>query len=425
MKIIMHIDMNSFFATCEQQAQPHLRGKPIGVSGDPRSRTIVSAASIEAKKFGVKTGMAIYEARKLCPDIQFIRCDPDKYWNISQRLVALYQSYTEAIEVFSIDECFIDITNLRRDGVNPVSTGIKIAQEIKQRIRKEIGAYISCSIGIAPNKLMAKLGSEMKKPDGLTIIYPNNTQPPNTTEDTFSVTEALNRSELQDMCGIGRRTYKKLLLLNIHSFKNLHACSKFFLQTHFGKHQGTTLHAMARGIGSTHIGHIDDKTPPKSMGHAITLNKDTSDLLYCKAVILKLSLRVSKRMRNKKMQGRTVNLYIRFHDFSGAGGRVTINKKTNNGHTISYLAQDLLCEHTFAGKETLRKSIRLLSVTVSNLSPEDNQISLLETEENKTKAHAAMHKINEKFGDNTIEPLSTINLEDMPPDVNGFSKRNE
>ena len=316
------------------------------------------------------------------------------------------------------------VFTLCRDGVNPVSTAQQIAQEIKNRIRTEIGDYISCSVGIAPNKLLAKLASEMKKPDGLTTIYPNSVTP-DTSDDSYSITEALDCSELQDMCGLGRRTYKKLLLLNIHSFKELRECSQHFLKTHFGKHQGSTLHAMARGIGSTTINHIDEKSPPKSMGHAITLQKDTTDLLYCKAVLLKLSLRISKRMRNKKVAGRTIHTYIRFNDFSGTGGRTTLKQKTNNGHTLAYLAQDLLCEHAFHNKKLPYKPIRLLSVTVSNLSHENQQISLIETDENRTKAHTAMHEINQKFGDNTVEPLSTLNLEDMPPDVNGFSKRNE
>ena len=190
-RTILHIDMNSYFATVEQQANPLLRGKPIAVSGRPNIQSVVATASYEAKKYGVKSGMNTWEAKKLCPFLIFIPGDPNKYIDITGRLIKIFKSYTPLVEIFSIDEVFLDLSHAS-------SRAQEIALEIKVRIRREIGDKMTCSIGVASNKFLAKLASEKKKPDGLTIVTPE------------TLDEILLSSKLDDFCGIGRRILARL-----------------------------------------------------------------------------------------------------------------------------------------------------------------------------------------------------------------------
>ena len=193
-RIIVHIDFNSFFATVEQQANPRLRGKPIGVTGGDRTtRTVLGAASVEAKKFGVRTGMQIWEARQLCPELILVNGDSDKYLDTTQKFLNILKDYSPYLEVFSIDECFLELTGHRgqcteKDNYNL----LQLATEIKSRIRAEIGEWITCSIGISYNKLMAKLAGSLYKPDGLVMIA-----------DQEAAQWILDRVELDEICGIG------------------------------------------------------------------------------------------------------------------------------------------------------------------------------------------------------------------------------
>jgi len=205
MRTIFHIDMDSYFATCEQQANPFLRGKPIAVSGHPSRRTVVAAASVEAKRFGVKSAMSIQEAKRLCPNLYFVLGDPEKYVHLTKKIINIFLSYTNLVEVVSIDEAFMDATDIqKRHG-----GAIKIAKEIKKRLKQEIGDWMQCSIGIAPNKTIAKLCSGLKKPNGLVVI----------TEKEIPF--LLKKIELTDLWGIGTKTKQRLALMNIHTTTDL------------------------------------------------------------------------------------------------------------------------------------------------------------------------------------------------------------
>lgn len=240
MKIIVHIDFNSFFATVEQQANPRLRGKPVGVSGGDRlTRTVVGAASVEAKARGVKTGMRIPEALKLCPDLILVKGDSDKYLSVTKKFLNILKGYSDKLEVFSIDEVFLELSEgfIARGPVssqpqsNPAASEDKagtpfwgapfaatphlaslfsMALNIKERIRKEAGEWITVSIGISYNKMLAKLAGSLYKPDGLVGIF-----------DEQSAQWILDRAALDDVCGIGYRIKARLNNMGVFNFKDL------------------------------------------------------------------------------------------------------------------------------------------------------------------------------------------------------------
>ena len=206
-RTVMHIDMNSFFASVEQAANPNLKGKPIIVTGS-QQRTVVLTASYEARKFGVKTGMMLHEAKRLCPALIMVPADNRKYTHTSSQIMKMMQDYTPEVEVFSIDEAWLDVTH----SLGIFGSAENIAYQIKSRIRHQFD--ITCSIGIAPNKLLARLASEMQKPDGLTIITP---------EDVSRILETM---PIKELCGIGKKTERQLNLMGIRTCGELGRCDE-------------------------------------------------------------------------------------------------------------------------------------------------------------------------------------------------------
>ncbi|MDO8618941.1 MAG: DNA polymerase IV, partial [Candidatus Daviesbacteria bacterium] len=342
-KIIFHIDFNSYFAAVEQQANPRLRGKPIGVTGGDRvKRTVLGAASVEAKKFGVKTGMQIWEARALCPSIILVQGDSDKYLETTKRFLNILKDYSPFLEVFSIDEAFLELKD---------ATAMETALEIKSRIKAEIGEWITCSIGISYNKLMAKLAGSLQKPDGL-IIIPNQ-------EEAIKI---LDKIELDAICGIGGRIKKRLNNLGIFNFYNLRQAPIESLLASF-KSYGQILYNMARGIDHSLVVSFYEKGEVKSIGHRHTIDYDTSDSQEIKVLLLKLSEMVARRLRSKNLIGKTVHLWYRKSDFSGEGQQITI-LHTNDGLEIFKTVWKIFNQIWSAGRR-----IRMIGVSISNLSP--------------------------------------------------------
>lgn len=379
-KKILHIDMDSYFATCEQQANPFLRGKPIAISGHPDSRTVVSAASVEAKKFGVKSAMPIYEARRICPEIIFIPGDFDKYVYITKKIINIFLSFTEQVEVISIDEAFIDVTPIaKRYGGE-----VKIAERIKSEMKKQIGEWMTCSIGIAPNKLMAKLISEFKKPDGLIQVK---------KKDILSILKSV---ELTDFSGLGRQTGKHLNRIGINSVSDLQQYPLDKLVKEFGE-VGLKLHNMSWGRGSDHVPSYYEEDQEKSMGHQITLPKNTTDLEYLSNTLLKLSEKTSRRMRKADLVGRVISVSIRYRNFEGHSKQKAIGSHTNDGYQIFKTARNIL------KTLPLHKSVRLIGVSVSQLTNSDqSQLPFIDTRK-KQAILKAMDIVNNKHGEFTVQ----------------------
>jgi len=390
-RTILHIDFNSYFATVEQQANPRLRGKPIGVTGGDRmKRTVIGAASIEAKEFGVKTGMPIWEALKLCPQIILVKGDSDKYLETTKRFLNILKNYGPNLEVFSIDEVFLEVTGSRPSALRPLrleeqQATVELAQEIKKRIKTEIGEWMRCSIGISYNKLMAKLAGSLQKPDGLILI-----------PDQQEAMKVLDKVELDDICGIGGRIKKRLFNMGITNFSNLRKASKENLTASF-KSYGLVLWKMARGLDDNPIIPFYEKMEVKSIGHRHTIDHDTNNLIEIKQILLKLTELIARRLRSKKLVGKTVNFGLRYHDFSGTEMQTTI-PYTSDGLEIFRAAWKIF-NKVWSGEK-----IRMVGISISNLKPFYPQtLSLLPETSKRETMLRVIDKINDKFGEFTLQ----------------------
>ncbi len=376
----MHIDMNSYFASVEQQANPLLVGKPIAVSGRPHINSVIAAASIEAKKFGVRSGMSTWEAKRMCPTLIFTPGDPAKYIATTQRLLKIFKAYSPIIEIFSIDEVFLEIA--------AAADAVGVALAIKRRLREEIGRRVTCSIGIAPNKFLAKLASERKKPDGLTVVTPEN------------LDEILLSSALSDFCGIGRQTLKKLQGMGIYTVAQLRTVPVEFLTAAFGV-RGHDLHNMAYGLDNSPL--VPDSTAPeaKSFSHSLTLPKETTDRDYIESVLLYLAEKVARRMRADNFAGRVVWCNSR---------QKALPYYTDDGQEIFGVAKALLSD----------VPIRALYVGIGSLQPKKAVNKSFFDQDELT---AAIDDVNNRFGENTVFRAATLPVFVRDKDVAGVRTR--
>ncbi len=384
-RVIMHIDMNAFFASVEQQTNPELRGKPIAVIGT--GRTVVTTASYEARAFGVKTGMNTWQARQACPQITFVVGNNRKYADTSTRIVAMMRDYTPLVEVFSIDEAFLDVTN----SLKLFGSAERIAFLLKVRIRQAFG--LTCSIGIAPNKLLAKLASEMQKPDGLTIIPP---------EKTATILERLPAKEL---CGIGRNVEKQLASFGIFTCGQLGRYPVDVLKRRFGV-VGERLSQMGRGLDDSPVVPPEVEPEVKSVGHSMTLAQDVTGRDGLRKYLLQLSEMVGSRARRYGMAGKTVHLTVRYGDFTTMGRQQTRTSPTNRSDAIYRDALAIL--DTF----DLSRPVRLLGVRITNLSGRNAELPLFEKERKAFMATAAMDEANCRFGEFAVTYASVLETEE-------------
>src|SRR3990167_3217287 len=373
-KTIIHIDMNAFFASVEQQTNPSLRGRPVAVIGS-NERTVVTTASYEARAYGVKTGMTKYEAKRLCPHIILVPGDTSRYTNTCRRLVEIYRQYTPIVEVYSIDEAFLDITG----SIPHFGSAESIAHKIKNDIRKEFGR-LACSIGIAPNKLMAKLASDMKKPDGLVVIQ---------QEDVKKILEDL---PVKELCGIGKHIEKYLADMGIKTCGELRRASIRLLKNEFGI-IGERLKLMAQGIDYSPVIPLEQEPDAKSVGHSITLDRDVSDIETLERHILQLSEMVGRRLRRGGYTGRTIALTLRYPDFYTFTKRSTVGTYMNNSIDIYVAAREIL------NAIRLQQPVRLIRISVCNLTKNTVQIPLFGTDRIKQAATHTMDTINDRYGD--------------------------
>jgi len=401
--------MNSYFATIEQQANPRWRGKPIGITGGDRStRTVLSTASVEAKKLGAKTGMTLWEAKKVCPQIIIVPGDSDKYLHCTTRFLNILKDYTPYLEVFSIDEAFIQIESGGQSLESRVLDLIMLAQQIKQRIKDEIGEWVTCSVGVSYNKLMAKLASELQKPDGLVLI--------SNQEEAIKV---LDTVKLDDICGIGPRIKKRLFNLGIINFKKLRQVSKECLSASF-KSYGEVLYNMARGIDHTPIKPFYEREEVKSVGHRHTIDHDTADSREIKQILLKLCEMVAFRLRQKELEAKTIHLWYRCSDhlegvFLSNGTQKTLFEHSSEGLEIFNLAWEIFYQ-LWNGEK-----IRMIGVSVSNLRlNKPVNISWLPEEQKKKVIVKALDQINNKYGNFTLTRGSLLSSYPINRKPNSF-----
>lgn len=373
-RVILHLDLNAFFASVEQQANPELQGKPIAVVGGG-GRTVITTSSYEARAFGVKTGMAKWEALRVCPQLIIVIGDNKKYTYTSSRIMQMMQDYTPDVEVFSIDEAWLDVTH----SLSIFATPERIAHLLKARILQSFG--LKCSIGIAPNKLLAKLASDMQKPDGLTIIKP---------ED---VSRVLERMPIKELCGIGKKMERHLNMMSIYTCGELGRCDEARLTRKFGI-IGTRLKQMGQGIDDSQVTPSEQDDEVKSVGHSMTLRQDVDRREDILKYLLQLSEMVGRRARRYGVSGKTITLHVRFADFFSSFGKQNTLKSYINLSDEIYRAAVAILDTV-----ELPQPVRQLGVKLSNLKYEAEQLSLFRDVQRKSDAIKAMDIVNDRFGE--------------------------
>jgi len=375
-KTIFLADMNAFYASVTQVLEPKLQGQPLLIAGDPEKRHgIILAASYEAKKMGIKTGMPIWEAKACCPQAILRPPNFPAFLDFSNRIMLLLRNYSPLVEPYSIDEAFIDMTGTESLWATPLLA----AQAMKKQIKKEIG--VLCSIGIGPCKVLAKMAADLQKPDGLTVL---------TRAD---LPERLWPLPIGELFGVGRRMKQHLHNMGIRTIGDLAQTPEELLTQRFGIN-GTRLHGYAHGKDpSPVVPHSRDTV--KSIGHQITLPRDYLKIEEIKVVLLELAEAISRRARSESYQGKTVSLFVRGDDFDNLRRSSTLPEPTAYPLPIYNLALRLL--ERWWPKD---KPIRLLGISLSNLIySKEQQLTLFEQEEN---LYTTIDQIKNKFGEKSL-----------------------
>ena len=380
-KAIIHLDMDAFYPAVEVLDNPALKGKPVIVGGG-RERGVVSSASYEARKFGVHSAQPMATAMRLCPEGIFLPVRMSRYKEVSERVFKIFYRFTPLVEPLSIDEAFLDVTGSTRLFGEP----IEIAKKIKQMVLEETGLTVSA--GVAPSKFVAKIASDIDKPDGLTVV------------PTYRVRDFLDPLPIMKMWGVGKVTQEALARLNIHAFKNLRQVPAKVLEQEFGKH-GLKMHLLSMGVDERGVVPEHDA---KSIGHEETFPQDIINLDGAKKELLSLSNRVARRMRREAVTGRTITLKVKYSDFVQKTRSMTLPHSTDDGLEIYSTACSLL-EKTDVGK----RPVRLLGISLSQLSNLglEEQLSLFNqnvASKKRKDLNTALDSLSERFGDKSIRP---------------------
>ena len=406
-KIILHLDFNSYFASVEQQANPFLRGKAIAVAGKSKHsidvskadklktrfnvdqsrlhRTVITTASREAKKLGVKTAMSSLEARRMVPELIIIPGDPKKYSEVTARFLAILRRYADAVEQFSTDEAFADITYAAQEYFGATM----IAQRIRNDIKQEIGEVCTVSIGIAPNKLVAKLAGESVKPNGLTVVRPEHVE--------LFVTQ----QPLEAVCGIGSRIEHRLNALGISSIASLQEASMETLRNEFKEHTADFLYGALHGMGDDDV--CDIAADPKSVGHSYTFPHDLESPLEMQINLLALCDKVAWRMRRDGFVATEISVYARYSDFGGAYSTKRVRDPMEDGLSLYKTAWTLL--------ESIRhphERVRLLGVSARGLLKTEQPRSLFKKDEKMHLTLRALDTIQERYGSGIWSRAATM-----------------
>ncbi len=374
--------MDAFYAAVEQRDHPSLRGLPVIVGGEAQKRGVVSAASYEARAFGVRSAMPTSQAKRLCPRGIFLPVRMHRYQEVSEQILAILKEFTPLVEPLSLDESYLDVTGSEKLFGSP----LKIAQEIKRKIKQITG--LTASAGIAPNKFLAKIASDWKKPDGLVEIKPE------------EVGDFLRELPITKLGGVGKSTEGILRGIGIFKVGQLASYPPELIENKLGKF-GLELVALARGQDDRPvIPHWE----PKSISQEETFTPDLHELPEIKKVILEQAEQVGWELRRKNLKGHTVQLKVRYPDFSLVTRSATFPSPTDQGMAIYQTAVRLLDK-----TDALKKKARLIGVGVSNLQryDEPEQRSLFYGHQKKSeRTTAAIDQIWEKFGREAVQRAS-------------------
>ena len=381
-RVILHIDMNAFYCSVHEAVNPELyRGKAVAVAGSVELRRgIVVTSSYKARATGVKTGMQVGQALKLCPELIIIQPDFHLYRRFSRSFIQIAGSYSPLLEAVSIDECFMDITGSKTFG-----TPLDIANMLQRRILDELD--LPCSIGVAPNKLLAKIASDMKKPNGLTVLR------------LRDVPGILWDKPCDTLYGVGKKTAEKLARLSIATIGQLAKADEVLLAKEFGQ-MGAWLKLAANGIDDSPVNPVNEAS--KSVGHTTTLPADFTEPADIRRVFLNLADQTSRRMRRQGLVASTISITIRDPKMKTITRANTLTVPTESFDDIYREACQLFFKHWPEGSP-----VRLLGITLTSLQPKSDsaiQLDLFDYEQQPKKEHLneAMDRIRDKFGENAI-----------------------
>jgi len=382
-QLILHMDMDAFFASVEELANPAIKGKPVVVAG-PGERSIITTSSYTARKFGIRTGMTVRHAKTLCRNILIIKSDYRKYSDASQEVMSVLESFTPEVHTTSVDEAFLDIRTI----VKNFGTPLHLGREVKRRVKTKTG--LTCSIGIAQNWLLAKLASGMNKPDGLTILEPG------------KIEALLEKTPVQKLCGIGPVTTKTLNEMGIRTCGQLGRYPADLLKMRFGSY-GLKLSGMGRGEEGTFLNQGQhDRSNAKSIGHSVTLPHDLTDRSSMGKVLQTLAEMVGRRARRHHCRGKTLTLTWRYDDFS------TRTHRSNHPSPICMTEEIYRGSIKLLNEIDINRPVRLLGISLSDLSFEGVTASLFPDENRKENVQKALDGINDRFGEFTLAFGDTI-----------------
>jgi DNA polymerase-4 len=371
-RTILHVDMDAFFTSVEQRDRPELRGKPVVVGAPPDKRGVVAAASYEARKFGVHSAMPSRTAYRLCPQAVFLRGDHAKYSRESERVMAILRQFTPLVEQVSVDEAYLDVTaSLRLFG-----SGEQIAREIKRRIREATG--LTASVGVAPNRFLAKLASDMRKPDGLMVITEANKL------------DVLRPLPVGRIAGIGKKTEPMFHELGIHTIGDLQRFPVETLRARFGVWADEM---KARALGEDDR-PVEPASEAKSVSNETTFPEDVNEADMLERTLRELAGEVGRRLRAEGVRARTVQLKLRWSDFTTLTRRATLPEATDDEGQIAAVAIQLLRVELKAPRP-----VRLVGVGSQNLSRSPRQLDLLDRGSNRRdELNRAADEVRARFG---------------------------
>jgi DNA polymerase-4 len=390
--VVFHVDLDAFYASVEQHDDPSLQGKPVIVGAAPGRRGVVSACSYEARRFGIHSAMPISQAYRRCPQGVYLPVRMERYMEVSRDVMGILQRSTPHLQQISVDEAFLDMTGTER----LLGAPLEVGRRLKEEVRRETGLAIT--VGIGPNKYVAKLATNSGKPDGLVLVS-------QTEVEVF-----LDRLALKDLWGIGETTLRRLTELNIASIPQLRSFGREELARLMGAGAASFLHGVVRGIDP---GIFSEEPKSKSLSSEITFETDRKDVTGIERMLLELSHQVAFRMLEEGWKSRTVALKLRYHDFTTTTVRKTLKHWIASAEELHAVAKELLHSRWDGGTP-----IRLVGVGMSNLVPLESrdQLELFTDDFTKKKlVEDAVLRIRRKMGDVTLTKASLLHKDGRVP----------